>query len=173
MIRVGKLSVTGAAVAGLAMIVAGCGSSSSSGGGGGNSTLSPAKSVAASSFKTASTSAGTVLVNSKGRTIYELVGDTATKSTCPSSCLAFWPPVMSGGSQVVINGHPAFTFVQDTKAGQALGQGAKDTWGRWWVLDASGNPITGSASTGGATTAPASAPTSSASSSGSGGGYGY
>lgn len=165
MSKIGKLSATAAAAAGLAMIVAGCGSSSSSGGG--SSTLTPAKSVAASTFKTASTPVGTVLVASNGRTMYELVGDTTAHQTCDSSCQAFWPPVMSGGSQVVVNGHPMFTFANDSKAGQALGQGAKDTWGVWWVMDSSGNPIT---TKGAAAPSPSAAASSPAS---SGGGYGY
>jgi len=157
---IGKAS-TGAAMAALAIIVAGCGSSSS--GGGGTSTLAPAKNVAASSFQTHSTKAGTVLVDAKGRTIYELTGNTASNQKCGSACQAFWPPVMSGGSQVVINGHPAFTFSMDSSPGQALGQGTKDTWGTWWALDASVNPITG-------TGTPATTPSSAGS---SGGGYGY
>jgi predicted lipoprotein with Yx(FWY)xxD motif len=98
--------------------------------------------------------------------MYELVGDTTTHQTCDSSCQAFWPPVMSGGSQVVVNGHPLFTFANDSKAGQALGQGAKDTWGLWLVLDSSGNPIAAK----GAAPAPSTAASSPAS---SGGGYGY
>jgi predicted lipoprotein with Yx(FWY)xxD motif len=166
--KVRKLSATGAAVAGLAMIVAGCGSSSSGGSGGGTTTLAPAKSVAASTLKTHSTSVGNVLVDAKGRTIYELVGDTATNQTCDKSCQAFWPPVTSGGSQIVVNGHPAFTFVMDTKSGQILGQGSKDTWGTWWVLDSSGNPITGAG-----VTTPQSPSTATSSSTGSGSGYGY
>lgn len=161
MISIGKLG-TGAAVAALGVVVAGCGSSSS--GGSGTTTLAPAKSVAASSFKTASTPLGPVLVTSKGLTIYELAGDTTSNQTCDTACQAFWPPVMSGGSQVVINGHPAFTFTQDSGAGQTHGQGAKDTWGTWWVLDTSGNPVTTGAA------APASAP---ATTSPAGGGYGY
>jgi predicted lipoprotein with Yx(FWY)xxD motif len=163
---IGKLGATGVAAAALAMVVAGCGSSSSSGGG--TTTLSPAKSVAASSLKTHSTSVGTVLVNSKGLTIYELVGATASNPKCNSACQAFWPPVTSGGSQIVVNGHPAFTFSMDSKAGQVLGQGAKDTWGTWWALDASGNPITSKA--GSTASSPPASPTSSST---GGGGYGY
>jgi predicted lipoprotein with Yx(FWY)xxD motif len=161
---------TGVAVVGLAVIVAGCGSSSSGGSGGsGGSTLAPASSVSASSFHTRSTPLGAVLVTSKGRTIYELAGDTSGHQTCTTACQGFWPPVMSGDSLVVINGHPAFTFTEDSASGQTHGQGVKDTWGTWWVLDASGNPITSS----GASTAssPASPPASS--SSGGSGGYGY
>jgi predicted lipoprotein with Yx(FWY)xxD motif len=160
---------TAAAVAALAMGVAGCGSSSSgTGGGSGTSTLAPAaatKAVAASTLQTKSTKIGTVLVSSKGLTIYELVGDTATNQKCDSSCQAFWPPVTSGGSQLVINGHPAFTFEMDSAPGQVHGQNSKDTWGTWLALDASGNPISAS------TTTPA--PKSSATSSSGSGGYGY
>jgi predicted lipoprotein with Yx(FWY)xxD motif len=163
---IGKLS-TGIAVVALATVVAGCGSSKSSGGGG-TATVAPAKDVAASSLQTQSTKIGTVLVNSKGLTIYELVGDTAANQTCNASCQVFWPPVTSGGSLLVVNGHPAFTFSMDKAAGQVHGQGSKDTWGTWLALNASGNPITGSATPPVATT-----PTASSTSSGSGGGYGY
>ncbi|HTW20600.1 MAG TPA: hypothetical protein VME70_10365 [Mycobacteriales bacterium] len=159
---------TGAALAALALTAAACGSSSSggSGGGGGGSTIAPGTNVAPASLQTHSTSLGKVLVDSKGLTIYELVGDTASNQKCDASCQAFWPPVMKGGSQVVINGHPAFTFTNDSAPGQTHGQGEKDTWGTWWALNASGNPITGSGT-------PAPAPSSSSSSSGGGGGYGY
>jgi predicted lipoprotein with Yx(FWY)xxD motif len=161
----GRLGI-GVAVVALATVVAGCGSSKSSGGGG-TATLAPAKNVAASSLQTQSTKIGSVLVNSKGMTIYELAGDTAANQTCNSSCQAFWPPVTSGGSQLVINGHPAFTFAEDSAAGQVHGQGVKDTWGTWWVLNASGNPITGSPTSGASPN-----PSASSTSTGSGG-YGY
>lgn len=157
---------TGVAGAVLAVVVAGCGSSSSSGGGGA-ATVAPGKDVAASSLQTHSSKVGTVLVNSKGLTIYELAGDTTSHQTCDSSCQAFWPPVTSGGSQIVINGHPAFTFSMDSSAGDVHGQGSKDTWGTWWALDASGNPITGGAKTPVTPSSPA------ASTSSGGGGYGY
>jgi predicted lipoprotein with Yx(FWY)xxD motif len=165
---IGRLSA-GAALAALALLAAACGSSSSGGGtnansGSGSSTLTSAKTVAASSLQTKSTPIGTVLVDSNGHTIYMLVGDSTSHHICPSSCEAFWPPVMQGGSQIVINGHPAYTFVNDSGSGQTHGQGAKDTWGTWWALNASGSPVT-------STSAPS--PTSSSTSSSSGGGYGY
>jgi predicted lipoprotein with Yx(FWY)xxD motif len=163
---IGRLS-TGAGLAALALLAAACGSSSSGGNstssGSGSTTLTSAKTVAASSLQTQSTPIGTVLVDPKGRTIYMLVGDSTSHHTCTSSCEAFWPAVTQGGSQIVINGHPAYTFVNDSSAGQTHGEGTKDTWGTWWALNASGNPIT-------STAVPASSPTSS---SGSGGGYGY
>src|ERR1700693_4550370 len=36
---------------------------------------------------------GTVLVNSKGRTLYMFVPDKQTKVTCVGACAAVWPPV--------------------------------------------------------------------------------
>jgi predicted lipoprotein with Yx(FWY)xxD motif len=161
-----------AAVAAFALVLAGCGSSSSGGNASVTSTGSPVAAAGggASSLNTASTKLGKVLVDSSGHTVYELAGDTAGHQTCPSSCQAFWPPVKSGGSDMVVNGHPVFTFVQDTAAGQTHGQGLKDTWGTWFVLNAKGNPIGATKAPATSASTPASAP---ASSSGSGGGYGY
>jgi predicted lipoprotein with Yx(FWY)xxD motif len=174
------MSVTGikkigatATVAAFALMLAGCGSSSS---GGGTATVGSSGSPVAagnapSGLNTMSTSIGNVLVDSSGHTVYELVGDTSSNKLCTSSCEAFWPPVKSGGKIMVVNGHPVFTFVQDTAAGQTHGQGVKDTWGRWLALNAKGNPIAAAKTT---PKAPASsAPATASSSSSGGGGYGY
>jgi predicted lipoprotein with Yx(FWY)xxD motif len=141
------LGVAGAVTAVLTL-VAGCGSSSSSG--------NPAASKSFSGLKTTSTSIGTVLVDPSGRTVYELVGDTAAKQTCTGGCLAIWPAVMTNGKQMIVNGHPAFTYAGDTSAGQTKGQNLTDQWGRWLALDASGNPISaaGSKSSAGTSKAP-------------------
>jgi predicted lipoprotein with Yx(FWY)xxD motif len=156
-IGIGKLGV-GVGVAGagaLLALVAGCGSSSSSTTPAAASTSSapqsqPAATGSASSLKTMSTSIGTVLVDSSGKTVYELVGATAANNMCSGSCLAIWPEVTANGKQVVVNGHPAFTFAEDTAAGDTKGQNLTDQFGKWLALDASGNPIS----------APASAPAS-------------
>ena len=73
-------------------------------------------------------------------------------ATFLSSRLAIWPEVKVNGTQVVVNGHPAFTFAGDTAAGQTKGQNLKDQWGVWLALDPKGNPITPAASA--TTTAP-------------------
>jgi predicted lipoprotein with Yx(FWY)xxD motif len=73
--------------------------------------------------------------------VYELVGDSASHQTCTGGCLAIWPAVMKNGRQVIVNGHPAFTYVRDKSAGQTTGQNLRDQWGLWLALDASGNPI--------------------------------
>lgn len=132
--------VFGAAAAAVMTLAAGCGSSSTPSAG---SSTTPTNSSTGSSngLKTGSTSIGTVLVDPSGKTVYELVGDTAAKQTCTGACLSTWPAVMSGGTQVVVNGHPAFTFAGDSAAGQTTGQNVTDKWGKWLALDANGNPV--------------------------------
>jgi len=159
----GKLGLGAACATALVVTLAGCGSSSSpanSGAGAGSSTpQSPPVSGSVSALKTLSTPIGTVLVDSSGRTVYELVGDTAAAPTCTGSCLAAWPPVMANGSQLIVNGHPAYTFAGDSSTGQTKGQNVTDQWGRWLALDANGNPISATApssSPAASTTAPAS-----------------
>src|SRR5664279_6301469 len=143
---IGKLVQGAAGATALVALVAGCASSSSSakpaaGGASGTAQSKPAVSGSASSLKTMSTSIGTVLVDASGHTVYELVGDSAAKQSCTGGCAAIWLPVMANGSQVVVNGHPAFTFASDSAAGQTKGQNLTDQWGKWLALDASGNPI--------------------------------
>jgi predicted lipoprotein with Yx(FWY)xxD motif len=109
---------------------------------------------------TASTSLGTVLVTSSGRTLYMLSGESATKLLCTSSgCLSAWPPLWSsskpkvsgsaksslvnrlrrsGKWQVTYAGHPLYTFAGDKKAGQVSGEGVKDGSATWWALSPSG-----------------------------------
>ena len=53
----------------------------------------------------------------------------------------------ANGSQIVVNGHPAFTYTSDSSAGQTTGQGVHDQWGIWHALDAAGNPIMASSTT--------------------------
>ena len=160
----------GAASVSLVMLAAcaSSGGSSSSASAGGGTTSGAASSASTSGLKTESTSIGTVAADPSGKTLYELVGDSTASPKCTGSCLSVWPAVMSNGAQVVLQGHPAYTFSGDTSPGQVNGQGAKDQWGTWYALDSNGAPITSSS--------PASTPASSASSSsssGGGGGYGY
>ena len=112
----------------------------------------------------ASTSKGTVLVNSAGRTLYWFVPDTSTKSNCNGSCAKFWPPLTgqqtaasgvslsgtfgtitrSGGvQQTTYDGHPLYTFVGDTAAGQVNGNGKNESGGLWWASTPSGAKLSG------------------------------
>lgn len=108
---------------------------------------------------------GTVLVNSKGFTLYMFVPDKQKKVTCTKTCAAVWPPVKlakgqkavatgaakqsligsdknpSGGSVVTYSKWPLYTYVVDTKPGQARGQATNLNGGLWYVLSPSGKVI--------------------------------
>lgn len=170
---IGKLGLGAAGATAVLALVAGCASSSSSGkaaaaGASGTAQSKSAVSGSAGALKSRSTSIGTVLVDASGRTVYELVGDSGANQTCTGGCLAIWPPVKTNGSQMIVNGHPAFTFAGDKSAGKTNGQNVTDQWGRWLALDASGNPISASAAA--SSTAPASQSPTTKSKAPSGGG---
>lgn len=108
---------------------------------------------------------GTVLVDSKGRTLYMFVPDKRKKVTCVKSCAAVWPPVMlakgakavakgkakasllgsdpdpAGGRVVTYDHWPLYTYVADTAPGQAKGQALNLNGGLWYVLAPSGQVI--------------------------------
>jgi predicted lipoprotein with Yx(FWY)xxD motif len=108
---------------------------------------------------------GTVLVNSKGRTLYMFVRDKRKKVTCVGSCAAAWPPVKlpkgskavavgkikaallgsdkdpAGGRVVTYDKWPLYTYVGDTAPGQAKGQALNLNGGLWYVLSPSGKVI--------------------------------
>jgi predicted lipoprotein with Yx(FWY)xxD motif len=131
---------------------------------------------------------GTVLVNGQGKTLYLLTSEKGDKITCTVSngCTKFWPEVTlpsgataanagrgvhasllgtvkdaSGSLEVTYNGWPVYTFAGDSGTGVAHGQGIASFGGTWYVLNASGDPVTGK-----------SQPSPSSSPAGSGG-YGY
>ena len=108
---------------------------------------------------------GTVLVNSKGRTLYMFVPDKRKKVTCVRTCAKVWPPVKlpkgahavaagqakasllgsdpnpAGGRVVTYNKWPLYTYVADTAPGQAKGQALNLNGGLWYVLSPSGKVI--------------------------------
>lgn len=108
---------------------------------------------------------GTVLVNSKGHTLYMFVPDKRKRVTCVSTCAAVWPPVKlpkgakpvaarkvkasllgsdpdpAGGRVATYNGWPLYAYVGDRSVGQAKGQALNLNGGLWYVLDPSGKVI--------------------------------
>jgi len=108
---------------------------------------------------------GTILVDSKGHTLYMFPPDKRKKVTCVGTCAASWPPVKlpkgakavaagqakasllasdpnpEGGRVVTYAGWPLYTYVADTKPGTAVGQGVKVNGGLWFVLSPSGKVI--------------------------------
>jgi len=135
---------------------------------------------------------GTVLVNGAGRTLYMLTSEKGGKITCTTSsgCIKFWPEIDlpsgttaakagpgvqssllgtvkgAAGTEVTYNGWPLYTFVGDSAAGVAKGQGQTSFGGTWYVLNSSGSPVTAKTTSGGSAASPSK-------SSSSGGGYGY
>ena len=112
---------------------------------------------------------GTILVDGEGLTLYMFEPDRQSgKSTCYGECENLWPPVLlvagvkapvagpgmkasllgttvrTGGiAQITYNGWPLYLWHgDDSKPGEATGQGLNDSGGLWYVLDADGVPVT-------------------------------
>ncbi len=92
---------------------------------------------------------GSVLANLKGRTLYSLSVEKHGKFICTGGCLSIWHPLVvakgvkptgpvslgtverpDGKTQVTYRGRPLYRFAEDTKAGEAHGEGIKDV-GTW------------------------------------------
>ena len=121
--------------------------------------------------KTRKTSIGTILVDTRGRTLYRFMRDKRDKSSCSGQCAAYWPPLTTSGKpvagagakasllgttrrsdghmQVTYNGHPLYHFAQDAKAGQTSGEAVSAFGGTWYAVSSSGAQVVPSASTGG------------------------
>jgi predicted lipoprotein with Yx(FWY)xxD motif len=176
-----------AGLAALALALSACASSASSSSStpattapaaGGSSAAASAPAAGGGTTVNMTTINGTaVLTNSSGKTLYWFAPDTSTTSKCSGSCATYWPPVTgpvtagsgvtgtlgtitrTGGTmQATYDGHPLYTYVGDTAAGQAKGNGLNLSGGLWYEMTVSGAKP--AASTAGST-------------SGGGGGYGY
>jgi len=96
-------------------------------------------------------SLGSVLTDPSGKTLYTYKDDVPNsgQSSVPSTIAANWPPLLvtgsvvapsglsgqlgsfsrpDGSTQVMYKGMPLYTFVGDTAAGQANGQGLLNLW---------------------------------------------
>jgi len=164
---------------GVLLVAAGCGSSSSSGSSTPSSTTptttaTTTPSTSSSMGVTVSTAKvkglGTVLVDSKGHTLYLFVPDKHAKVTCTGACATVWPPLKlpagqkavaagmakssmlgsdadpAGGRVVTYDGWPLYTYVADTTPGSAIGQASDLNGGYWYVLSPSGMVIHSKAS---------------------------
>jgi predicted lipoprotein with Yx(FWY)xxD motif len=86
----------------------------------------------------------TILTDSKGLTLYYNKNDSATSITCTGGCASAWPPLSGSGTptssatlpgtltvfqgQIEYQGHPLYTYVGDTQAGQTTGEGVGGIW---------------------------------------------
>jgi predicted lipoprotein with Yx(FWY)xxD motif len=122
-----------------------------------------ASSTGGATVKIAKSKLGSILVDSRGITLYDFPPDKAGKSTCYGACAALWPPLLTKGKphaglgvkapllgttkrkdgkvEVTYNGHPLYYFVSDRKPGQTTGQGLNQFGAPWWVLSAAGKEI--------------------------------
>ena len=99
-----------------------------------------------------------VLTNAKGFTLYWFAPDSSTASKCYGTCAHFWPPVKGpvtaasglsgklgtikrkdGSLQAIYNGHPLYTYINDTKPGEAKGNGLNISGGVWHEVTESGS----------------------------------
>jgi predicted lipoprotein with Yx(FWY)xxD motif len=163
---VAALAASGAA----ALLLSACGGGSGGNGASGGSSPSGSAKPAVGKISVGSTSAGNVLVDAKGMTLYAFAPDSRGHSTCSGSCAAYWPPVSGkdakagatgkvtahlgsikrsdGSTQLTVDGYPMYTYVGDSAAGQDKGQGQNSSGGLWWVVSPTGSWIksnTGSA----------------------------
>ena len=164
-----SLLLATAAIALVALVVAGCG------GGDEQATAASGNSQPAAGSSTIGVSniggLGSVLVDSQGRTVYLFEKDTGPKSTCFGACATEWPPVTTndkpsagkgvsasmlgttkrsdGTTQVTYNGHPLYLFQADQKPGDATGQNVDAFGAKWYVLSPAGDKVEGEATSSG------------------------
>ena len=125
------------------------------------STSAPA--AAAPDLKVADSTAGRIVVDGKGMSVYYYTKDVKDSgtSTCTGGCIAAWPPVLAaadkptvdgvtgtvgtittpeGKKQLTVNGMPVYSFAKDAAAGDIRGQGVGSVW---YLVAPSGDMITG------------------------------
>jgi predicted lipoprotein with Yx(FWY)xxD motif len=170
-----------AASAAAALALAGCGATSTAGSaasGGGTSPATTSSPAAATDLASWESPLGTIVIDGKGRTVYEFDKDTAgAPSACTGVCVGLWPaltttasmptvtgvtgtvgtaPTADGKQQVTLDGHRLYTFSGDSGAQQVNGQGFM---GLWWTVAPDGTKITGTAaSSASSSSAPTSVP---------------
>ncbi len=117
----------------------------------------PAAAGGVATLKTVTIGGLAVLTNAHGLTLYWFVPDTSTTSRCTGSCAAYWPPVTGsptagpgvtgtlgtiprpGGTlQATYDGHPLYTYIGDSRPGQASGNNLDLNGGLWYEVRVSG-----------------------------------
>jgi predicted lipoprotein with Yx(FWY)xxD motif len=103
---------------------------------------------------------GQVIVDSEGMTLYYFHKDMGTKSACYGACESVWPPLATSGApdvkggaqasllgtterkdgtmQVTYANHPVYTYIEDSKPGEASGNDITEFGGEWYALQPNG-----------------------------------
>jgi predicted lipoprotein with Yx(FWY)xxD motif len=106
---------------------------------------------------------GKIIVDAKGRTLYDFVIDKGTTSVCYGACASLWPPYTTNGkavagtgvsaaligttkrkdcsSEVTYAGHPLYYYAPDQKRGQITGQALNQFGAPWYALAPNGREI--------------------------------
>jgi predicted lipoprotein with Yx(FWY)xxD motif len=104
-----------------------------------------AEDYADGAIKSAETSAGEILTDANGMTLYTFDKDTAGTSNCYDECAANWPPLIAaagatpdeeytlverkdGTMQWAYDGKPLYLWKKDAKPGDMTGDGVNDVW---------------------------------------------
>jgi len=125
--------------------------------------IAATNSTRAATVAAAHTGLGTVIVDSRGRTLYLFEKDKRGHSACAGACATYWPPLLTsakpvakaglkqsllgtirrsdGRMQVTFAGHPLYLFFGDGKRGDSNGEGLHDFGAGWYVLAPSGKKI--------------------------------
>lgn len=127
----------------------------------------------------------TILVNSKGLTLYHLSSERTGSISCSGICATFWIPVLAtkakpalgkgvvaskvgkikrpdGKVQLTYNGYALYRYYLDKKPGQTGGEGFATGTGSWYAISTSGKLVK-----------PKKGSTTSTTTTSGGGGYGY
>ena len=155
-----RVTAVSLAAAALALTAAAC-----TGPSGGSAGPAAGPRVTGAAVSAQPTPLGTILVDGKGRTVYDFANDKNNASTCTdAACTANWPFVPApaalpaslpgvtgalgsttspdGAGQLTVAGHPVYTFAGDSAPGQTNGQGQTLNGGLWTVVSPAGAPIT-------------------------------
>lgn len=101
--------------------------------------------LAATAIQTGDSSAGKVLTNGDGMTLYIFDKDTAAVSNCYDDCAVKWPPLEAGNKarptgefgiiiradgtrQWTFKGNALYTWFKDSAPGDITGDGVKGVW---------------------------------------------
>jgi predicted lipoprotein with Yx(FWY)xxD motif len=156
-----KLIAGGAVVT--ALIISGCGGASSSSYSAPKSPGTTAAGGGAPLEVTTDPKLGKIIVDAKGRTLYDFVIDKGTTSVCYGACASLWPPYTTNGkpvagtgvsaaligttkrkdgsSEVTYAGHPLYYYAPDQKRGQITGQALNQFGAPWYALAPNGREI--------------------------------